>query len=435
MKINVEPKFSDYTCLQDYLDNNVLSVEPMTAKEYLNDEELEVMLISKDYIAEEKLDGTRCTMHIGASSSRLFSRRISKKTDWYSENTDSVPHLRDIVSDIYDTTVLDGEMRIEGKEFKEVSSTLNCTYDKAIDRQKEIGFITFHAFDIIYYKGVYIAKMPLIQRKALLHKVVKDLKSEYILEEYYTDDKATIEITSSLLEMANIHPSFANTFPNLHQVLMDMPSESTHINVDKRTWYEYIIALGGEGLMLKPKNGTYKHTRGREYTKLKKFETWDCVIVDYIPPTKEYTGKELSTWEYWYDEENNTRHLLVGDNPHKRKCVPVTKHFFYSWIGTVKYGVLISPEELKAWSKTNPKEKAELVTVNDKEYLVVGEASGFDEDTRKEITNNKHKYYGSVIELKAQEVLKTGKLRHPRFLRFRNDKEAERCDWSSHIRK
>ena len=59
-----EPKFLDYTCPEDYLNDNVIGVEPMTAKEPLNDEELEKMLTSSDYIAEEKLDGTRCTMHL-----------------------------------------------------------------------------------------------------------------------------------------------------------------------------------------------------------------------------------------------------------------------------------------------------------------------------------------------------------------------------------
>ena len=177
----ITPLFLGYKCSDDYVNANVRPIEPMTAKEPLNDAELEVMLTSDEYIAEEKLDGTRCTMHLG-SKNRLFSRRISKKTDWYAENSDSVPHLRDMETptELYDT-ILDGEMRIDGREFKDVSSTLNCKWDEAILRQSELGYITFHAFDIIYYKGVYIAKMPLIKRKELLRKVVNELSNPYVL--------------------------------------------------------------------------------------------------------------------------------------------------------------------------------------------------------------------------------------------------------------
>ena len=42
---------------------------------------------------------------------------------------------------------------------------------------------------------------------------------------------------------------------------------------------------------------------------------------------------------------------------------------------------------------------------------------------------------GTVIEVGANELIKkTGKLRHPRFMRFREDKEADRCIWKDHIR-
>ena len=67
--------------------------------------------------------------------------------------------------------------------------------------------------------------------------------------------------------------------------------------------------------------------------------------------------------------------------------------------------------------------------------LQVGDCSGFDEQLREYITNNKERLLGTVIEVKAQEVLKTGKLRHPRFNRFRRDKSLEMCIWQDHLRK
>lgn len=417
MKINAKPQFQNWT-REDYLKADIRGIEPMTAKEPLNDRELENMLLSTDYIAEEKLDGTRCTMHLLEGGNRLFSRRISKKTDWYAENTDSVPHLRDLkIKDLKDT-ILDGEMRIDGREFKDVSSTLNCLYDEAIKRQEELGFITFHAFDIIYYKGTYVAKLPLIKRKDLLRKVVEELNHDYVKEELYTDSTVDVEIDRYLLNL--YHVGDLEKYPNLSRDIANNlggDNEPFTLEVDKRTWYEYILAKGGEGLMLKSKTGTYKHTRGREYTKLKRFETWDVVILDFLEPTKEYTGKEVATWEYW---EGN---------------IPVTKHYAMKWIGTVKYGVLIDDLELAKWKKTNPKDKAEIITLDSMTYLVVGECSGMDEETRQYMTKHREELIGTVIEVGANEILKTGKLRHPRFIRFRTDKEGDRCIWKDHIRK
>lgn len=434
------PKFLEYSCPEDYLKDNIIGVEPMTAKEPLNEEELEKMLTSTDYIAEEKLDGTRCTMHLLDGANRLFSRRISKKTDWYAENTDSVPHLRDFKTPKeYYNTILDGEMRIDGREFKEVSSTLNCKYDEAILRQTELGYITFHAFDIIYFKGVYVAKMPLIKRKELLREVVKELNFEYIQEEFYTEDNVVVEIDLDLLN--RYHKGELEAYLSLTEAItlnIEEDYEPFHIEIDKRTWYEYILAKGGEGIMLKDKNGTYKHTRGREYTKWKKFDTWDVVILDYLDPTRDYTGKDADNpnakWDYWYDAEDDSR-IVEGtttmSEAEMEGLLPCTKHYAMDWIGTVKFGVEITTQELEKWEKDNPNKQPELIG----RHLVVGECSGFDEDTREFITNNKEALKYTVIEVGANEILKTGKLRHPRFIRFRDDKSPEMCIWKDHIRK
>lgn len=447
MKINPKPKFQNWT-KETYLEANIIGVEPMTAKEPLNDKELEVMLLSTDYIAEEKLDGTRCTMHLLEGGNRLFSRRISKKTDWYAENTDSVPHLRDLKTKNMYNTILDGEMRIDGRDFKDVSSTLNCLYDEAIKRQAELGYITFHAFDIIYFKGVYVAKMPLIKRKELLRQIVEEINSDYVLEELYTDHTIDVEIDRYLLNL--YHLGDLEKYPNLNRDITNTlggENEPFTLEVDKRTWYEYILAKGGEGLMLKSKQGTYKHARGREYTKLKRFETWDVVILDFLEPTIYYEGKESENpngkWNYWCDASDETEILhqeMTMIEAESEGLRPVTKHYAMDWIGTVKYGVIINDLELAEWQKKNPKDKAEVMQVIGKDnllvnYLVVGECSGMDEETRQYMTKHKLELLGTVIEVGANEILKTGKLRHPRFIRFRTDKEENRCTWKDHIRK
>ena len=56
------------------------------------------------------------------------------------------------------------------------------------------------------------------------------------------------------------------------------------------------------------------------------------------------------------------------------------------------------------------------------------------EETREYMTEHQEELIYTVIEVGANEILKTGKLRHPRFIRFRNDKEASRCTWKDHLR-
>jgi ATP-dependent DNA ligase len=51
------------------------------------------------------------------------------------------------------------------------------------------------------------------------------------------------------------------------------------------------------------------------------------------------------------------------------------------------------------------------------------------DSVRKEISENRKKYLKSVIEIAGFEVFKSGSIRHPSFLRFRDDKNAEDCKW------
>lgn len=454
----ISPLFDEYSCPEDYEEFGCYYIEPMTAKEYLNDKELEEMLTSTDYICEEKLDGTRCTFHIYKGFNRLFSRRISKKTNWYAENSDSLPHLRDLeINPEFQNTVLDGEMRIDGLDFKEVSSTLNCKWDEAIARQQELGYITFHAFDIIYYKGVYVARCPLWKRKQYLAKAIKEINNKYVVEEKYFDDVRVVTITDKMVRDFMFKELSESAYPNLYRTIANNinfdfeeferndgygADFEFEIEVDKKTFYEYIIYNGGEGIMLKSKNGKYYHKRGREYTKYKKFETWDVVILDFIEPTRDYTGKEVDNpnakWDYWYDMEDETvivEATMTMSEADEQGLRPCTKHYAMNWIGTVKYGVIITEEELIKWMKANPKDKPEVITLEDTKYLVVGECSGFDEDTREYFTDNQKDFLGTVIEVGANDIMKTGKLRHPRYIRQRPDKDSNQCTWKDHIRK
>ena len=61
------------------------------------------------------------------------------------------------------------------------------------------------------------------------------------------------------------------------------------------------------------------------------------------------------------------------------------------------------------------------------EGYYVAAAGGMDDELRIDITSNQSKFIGKVAEIKYQGVGSGGKLRHPRFSGWRDDKEPEDC--------
>lgn len=56
--------------------------------------------------------------------------------------------------------------------------------------------------------------------------------------------------------------------------------------------------------------------------------------------------------------------------------------------------------------------------------------SGINDELRAEFYRNPQKYVGRVFEARGKTVFKTGALRHPNFIRWRDDKSVEDCKWS-----
>ena len=66
--------------------------------------------------------------------------------------------------------------------------------------------------------------------------------------------------------------------------------------------------------------------------------------------------------------------------------------------------------------------------------MEVCECSGYNDEYREYFTEHKDELLGSVVEVKANGVMKdSGRMRHPRFLRMREDKAPEQCIWEDHI--
>ena len=166
----------------------------------------------------------------------------------------------------------------------------------------------------------------------------------------------------------------------------------------------------------------------------------------FLPPSDEYKGKfpTVDKWDYW-ETHLGDKIDLSSYSPDEReefkeqyypsRCRPISKFYCYDWVGTIRIGVIITPEEIDRLPK-NKKFNIEKLTIegNVVSVLEVGECSGFDEDTRSMFSNNPKSWVGKVIEVKANEVFKdTGKLRHPRFLRVRDDKSPVECGYKYHV--
>jgi len=163
--------------------------------------------------------------------------------------------------------------------------------------------------------------------------------------------------------------------------LENISADKKHLHItpvetqDKEQFYQDIIAQGGEGIILKDREATY----GNGWAKVKRTSTYDVVITGFEEPTK--ITKKVS------GEESTSRFYDNG------------------WIGAIVFGQWFGGK-----------------------LINFGSCSGMDDALREEISRNRESYIGRVIEIEAQErIAKTGRFRHPRFLRFRPDKNAEDC--------
>lgn len=439
-----KPKYEDYTCVEDYQKDNLKWVVPMTAKEIVEEEEQNALLngeTSEKYIVEEKFDGTRATLHFRHHSIRVFSRRVSEKTGWFCENSDLVPHIRDLDVPSLRGTILDGEMLIPNQPFKAVSSTLNCTYDKAIQRQEELGKIVLNAFDIICYKGIDMTSVSLRVRKMFLHRAIQELNSPYVVEVPYFEcgNRSPVKISQKFYEdflpISCKYPELKEKIYGEWSFYVPDKDGNRAIKLTAKEYYEYIVASGGEGVMLKPLSGIYEGKRSKAYLKIKKFFTREVVILDFGEPTREYTGKfpNFKDWEYWEAPNGMKVHNSCSGATEKfiKSLTPVTKNYFYGLVGNIVFGVVFAEDD-----KVTPKiaKRGKFVEHNGVRYLEVGECSGFDDEMRSTFSKNKEDFLFTTIEVKANEIFKdTGKLRHPRFLRVRKDKSPKECTWKDHV--
>ena len=329
-----------------------------------------------NWVAERKYDGFRYTINKVNGKVSVLSRNPSVETGLPVDKTANVPHLEELFDFIPDGSIIDGEIIThENCESHEVTRIMGCDPEKAIQRQKEEGWVKFIAFDIVFWRGKDLQGFKYLDRRRALEKVYK----EYMSGSGYT---------------------------------LLAPVYTSH----KEEIYEDIVKGGGEGVVLKNIHAPYEMTIDPKkpkkpkdtWVKVKKYKTFDVVIMGFTDSTREYSGKDKDTWQFWEAPDGT---LLYKENRiasvlEEQGYTPVTKPYFNEWIGAVRFG---------QYNK-------------DGELVEIGQTSGISDDNKQLMTDNQEALIGKVIEVGAmRQNKKSGALVHPRFLHFRDDKLPEQC--------
>lgn len=351
----------------------------------------------RNWWAERKYDGSRYLIRIEADGEvRVVSRQESKVTGLPVDKTENVPHLVAWVRRMGfpENTILDGEIIThENCNSNEVTSIMGSSPEEAIRKQEERGYVKYVVFDMLYYDGRNLLDQPYRYRRQALEILFRGL----------TDDEYVF-----LTEVANYR---------------------------KKDFYNEIVDKGGEGVILKHVESTY--VPGEKpvgmWLKVKKYDTYDVVVIGFTEPTRRYTGDHEDTWPYW--ELENGHKFAASGKAEAHNCaavadmpvVPVTKDYFMGWIGAVRFAQWV-PDNSPLAVAGKEHFGTEIIGGMRHWLMEIGQTDGLKDDVKVIFTDRGHDLIGTVIEVGAMEqISKTGALRHPRFVRFRDDKSSEQC--------
>ena len=310
-------------------------------------DKLHKLLLSPDYDAEEKIDGC----HYITFGCRLFSTEGVEKTNNY-------PHIRDFFMHLQmPNLIIDGEINFPGKTSQYVTRVTGAGPDQACSFQESNGYVHYTIWDILRTpKGTWLINQPYRKRREILEQFYDRFIKNTSLSQY-------------------IHLVERRT-------------------MNKKQFYEDIIASGREGVVLKKVDSLYIMGKKPmwQWMKLKQKDEADFFITGYEESKVEYKGKNLVDWPYW-QEVNGV-------------MMPVTKNYYMGWIGAIEFSAYINGEVTKVCT-----------------------CSGFSEELRADISANKAKYLNRVAKVTFMEKTEAGYPRHPRFEQFHESKTPQECTW------
>ena len=305
----------------------------------------------------------------------LFSRTISKKTGFYAEKINNVPHIKKWAEKyLPNGTCIIGEIYYPGGQSKDTTTVMGCLPQKAVEVQEDKGNIHFYIHDILKYNGYdYVANSITYDRR-------------------YSDICKYIDIQTPLIEEIEVAQCIDNTYCDLRKIT------------------EQYLHDGEEGMVFRLENSLYvpgKRPSGNTWKVKQHEDSLDFVILHLLKPEKEYTGKELSTWHLW--ETKDGRKIYVDkDSSDFEDCIcPVTKDYYYGWYNAFSIGAY--------------DENGKLITIG-------RVSSGLTDQDKISMTQNPDEWVGTVCSISCMSVDKENKtVRHPAFVAHHPAKDTREC--------
>ena len=273
-----------------------------------------VILTSKEYFFEPKLDGYRALCQKKAEKLRFISRA-------HRDITYEFPELA-FSDQIKADCILDGEIIIYDERG-------NPSFALLHSRHQHGRVATYVAFDLLELEGRSLHALPLSKRKLILAGII--------------DEGRRLQL---------------------------MPTAE-----DGEKLWNVVTARHLEGVIAKKKDSTYISGRSRQWLKIKREPTVDCVIVGYMTKTRHIASLALGLYD----------------------------HGKLSYIGQVGSG--FTESSLEELART---------FISSSNGVVLPK-------------NVKHVVPDKVCEVRYLEYTKAHRLRSPVFVRMRDDKPPEEC--------
>jgi bifunctional non-homologous end joining protein LigD len=196
-----------------------------------------------DWIFEVKWDGVRGLAFIDKGSLSIYTRNNNRCERQYPE-LQVLPHYIEA-----EQAILDGEIVVLDAKgvshFELIQPRIHTQDANAIAKMGQKNPVHFYVFDLLYLDGFDLRRVPLIQRKRLLQKIVEPFP---------------------LLRVSD-------HFENAGEDLLEAARQS-----------------GLEGLVAKNTTSVYESRRSRNWLKLKLTSEQEFVIAGYTPGEREHFG-------------------------------------------------------------------------------------------------------------------------------------------------
>lgn len=334
------------------------------------------MIFSGDYLGARKMDGAYYRFVKDMDGNMVLQGRSRSVSGEFLNKIDWVPHLHNFFNSLPNGTCLLGELYFPTHEgSSEVTKIMGCKTPKAIERQVN-DKLHYYIFDVWAFDGISFLEDTFEKR---------------------IDQLETLRIYSkpnSLME------DRTDLFPEIDFAIYYEGAQ---------LWnkLQCILEEGGEGVVITKRTSHAEPGKraARKTLKIKKeiANTIDCIVIGANPPTKEYKGKNLENWEYYIDLK--TEENLPIKNHYKEyldgaPILPVTKNWYMKMAGSLRLGLV----------------------KNDK-VIYFGDLSGLPY----EVLQNWDNYKGKVCEVTAMQITDDHKLRHPKFVCWREDKNPREC--------